>query len=88
MSPASRTPGGTRRAHPGTPGLEAARESERELLLAIRRHGQLTVAGVALKTSLSVKEAGRMLSGLAGKGRLGVRVERGRLLYSLREGRG
>jgi len=73
-------------ARPGTPGVEVARE--RELLLAVRRHGKLTVAGVALGTSLSVEEAGRMLSGLAGTGRLDVRVERGRLLYSLREGRG
>lgn len=61
---------------------------EKELLQVIRRHGQLTVAGAALETSLSVKEAGRMLSELAGKGHLEVRVERGRLLYSLWEGRG
>ena len=59
---------------------------ENELLQVIRRHGRLTVAGAALKTPLSVKEAGRMLSELAGRGYLEVRVERGRLLYSLWKG--
>ncbi len=86
MRSASQTPGRARHPRPGAPSVEAARE--RKLLLAVRRHGQLTVAGVALETSLLVEEAGRMLSRLAGKGRLEVRVKRGRLLYSLREGRG
>ena len=66
-------------------GAIAVRE---ELLLAIGRHGQLTVAGAALETPLSVKQASRMLSELAGQGHLKVRVERGRLLYSLWESRG
>jgi predicted ArsR family transcriptional regulator len=81
--PESRTAGGARRA-----AHEAIAAREKELLQLIRRHGQLTVAGAALKTSLSVKEAGRMLSELTGRGCLEVRVGRGRLLYSLREGRG
>ena len=81
--PAGRIAGGARS---GTSGVE--RDKEKELHGAIQRHGQLTVAGVALETSLSVKEAGRMLSGLASKGHLGVRVEHGRLLYSLWEDRG
>jgi hypothetical protein len=46
------------------------------------------VAGVALETSLSVEQAERMLSELAGKGHLEVRVEHGRLFYSLWEDRG
>jgi hypothetical protein len=58
---------------------------EKELLNALRHHGQLTVAGVALETSLSVEEADRILSALAAKGHLEVRVEHGRLLYSLWE---
>jgi hypothetical protein len=70
----------------GTSGAEA--DKEKELLRAIRRHGQLTVAGVALETSLSVEEADRMLSTLAGKGHLEVRAERARLLYSLLESHG
>jgi capsular polysaccharide biosynthesis protein len=56
---------------------------EKELLEALGRHGKLTVAGVALETSLTVREADRMLSALAAKGHLQVTVEHGRLLYSL-----
>jgi len=62
---------------------EAAKE--KELLEALDRHGALTVAGVALETSLTVDEADRMLSALAAKGHLEVSVARGRLLYSLWE---
>jgi hypothetical protein len=64
-------------------GTEAAKE--KELLEALRRLGKLTVAGVALETSLSVEEADWMLSALAAKGHLEVRVEHGRLLYSIPE---
>jgi len=81
--PAERTAGGARS---GTSGVE--RDKEKELLRAIRRHGQLTVTGVALETSLSVEQAERMLSELASKGHLEVRVEHGRLFYSLWEDRG
>lgn len=63
-------------------------DGEREILQAIRRHGRLTVAGVALQTSLSVKQANETLSELAGRGRMEIQMERGRLLYSLREDRG
>jgi hypothetical protein len=66
----------------------AAAAQEKELLRAIRCHGQLTVAGVALETPLSVEPANRMLSELAGKGHLEVRAERGRLLSSLWESHG
>ena len=66
----------------------AEREKETELLRAVRRYGPLTVAGAAMECSLSVAEADRMLSELAGKGHLEVRVERGRLLYSLWGDRG
>ena len=66
------------------PATEAAKE--RALLRALGRRGALTVAGAALETSLTVEEVDRMLSTLAVKGHLEVRVERGRLLYSLWEG--
>jgi capsular polysaccharide biosynthesis protein len=66
------------------PATEAAKE--KALLEALRRCGALTVAGAALETSLTVEEVDRMLSTLAVKGHLEVRVERGRLLYSLWEG--
>ena len=67
----------------GGPGEGVA---EKELLRALARRGGLTVAGAALETPLTVKEAERMLSTLAAKGHLEVRVARGRLLYSLWEG--
>ena len=72
----------------GIPPLPPATEAtkEKELLEALRRRGALTVAGVALETSLTVGEADRMLSALAAKGHLEVAVEHGRLLYSLWEG--
>ena len=73
------------RGVPATPPhTEAAKE--KELLEALGRRGKLTVAGVALETSLTVGEADRMLSALAAKGHLEVAVEHGRLLYSLWEG--
>jgi capsular polysaccharide biosynthesis protein len=73
------------RGVPATPPYtEAAKE--KELLEALGRRGKLTVAGVALETSLTVGEADRMLSALAAKGHLEVAVEHGRLLYSLWEG--
>jgi hypothetical protein len=72
----------------GGPAESVGAAKEKELLEALRRRGALTAAGVALETSLSVEEADRVLSALAAKGHLEVRVERGRLLYSLWEGRG
>ncbi len=64
--------------------LEAAKEQE--LLEALGRSpsGELTAAGVALETSLSVEEADRMLSRLAAKGHLRVRAREtgGGLFYS------
>jgi hypothetical protein len=63
---------------------EAAKE--KELLEALWRRGELTAAGVALETSLTVEEAERLLSALAAKGHLEVTVERGKLLYSLWDG--
>lgn len=56
---------------------------EQELLEAMRRKGQVTAVEAALETSLSVEEAERMLSELAAKGHLEVRVRSGRLLYAL-----
>jgi hypothetical protein len=77
--------GWTPRAARGIPALSPATEAakEKELLGALGRRGKLTVAGVALETSLTVGEADRMLSALAAKGHLEVTVEHGRLLYAL-----
>lgn len=73
----------TTRSPVGTSATAAGRE--KELLGELRRHGELTVAGAALETSLTVEEADQMLSALAAKGHLEVRIEQGRLLYSLWE---
>ena len=79
----TRSVGRTASGAPGAPVGEVAKE--KELLEALERRGRLTVAGVALETSLTVEEADRMLSALAAKGHLEVRVEHGRLLYALWE---
>ena len=80
-----RTAGGGYTGGRRTSAEEAAKE--KELLEALARRGALTVAGAALETSLTVEQAERMLSALAAKGHLEVRVEHGRLLYSLWERR-
>ena len=75
-----------RRTRSGARPKEAA--EEKELLEALGRRGELTVAAAALETSLSVGEADRVLSGLASRGHLKVRAEHGGLFYSLWEGDG
>ncbi len=58
--------------------------SERELLLAIRDNGgSITPAEAAMETSLSVREADRLLSELAGEGHLRLESENGALFYVL-----
>jgi hypothetical protein len=59
-------------------------DKERELLSAIRDiGGVITPAEAAMETSLTVKEADRMLSELAGGGHLSVESAGGTLRYSL-----
>jgi hypothetical protein len=62
--------------------LEGAKEQE--LLEALGRRGELTAAGAALETSLTVEEADRMLFRLAAKGHLRVRASEtgGGIFYS------
>ncbi len=80
-----RTASGTRGTPAGEPMTEAAKE--KELLEALGRLGQLTAAEAALETSLTVEEAERVLSGLAAKGHLRVRVlgNPGGIFYSFWE---
>lgn len=59
---------------------------ERELLEALRRHGELTPGLAATETSLSVEEADRRLGKLAGEGHLEVRVRGGGIFYALWDG--
>ncbi|MDQ4063038.1 MAG: UbiA family prenyltransferase [Actinomycetota bacterium] len=62
-----------------------ANGKERELLEALREHGELTPARAAMETSLTVTEADKMLKELAEGGHLEVRVRGGGLFYGLRE---
>jgi hypothetical protein len=68
------------------PGEAAAKE--KELLDLIRRKRGVTVVEAALETSLSVEEADHILTTLAAKGHLEVRVDGARIVYSLWEGLG
>ncbi len=56
---------------------------ERELLEALREHGELTPTRAAMETSLSVVEADQMLRDLAGAGHLEVRTRGAGLSYAL-----
>lgn len=56
---------------------------ERELLEALREHGELSPAQAAMETSLTVSEADTMLGDLAEGGHLDVRVRGGGLFYAL-----
>ena len=57
---------------------------ERELLLAMRNNkGSITPAEAAMETSLTVSEADKMLSELAGGGHLHVESSEGTLVYRL-----
>ncbi len=64
--------------------LPAAPNGERELLSAIRENGgSITPAEAAMETSLTVREADRMLSELASGGHLMVEGREGSLFYAL-----
>lgn len=60
---------------------------EQELLHAIAEHVHLTPTMAAMRTSLTVDEASKMLEGLARKGHLELRVEDDTMTYALRERR-
>jgi hypothetical protein len=61
----------------------ASNDKERELLGALREHGELTPARAAMETSLTVAEADKMLKELAEGGHLDVRARGGGLFYAL-----
>lgn len=63
--------------------LPASNDKERELLGALREHGELTPARAAMETSLTVAEADKMLKELAEGGHLDVRARGGGLFYAL-----
>ena len=61
----------------------SAGSRERELLEALREHGELTPARAAMETSLSVAEADQMLKDLAAGGHLEVRTRGVELSYAM-----
>jgi hypothetical protein len=65
------------------PSSVPAISPERELLEALRAHGELTPARAAMETSLSVDEADKMLGELVRDGHLEVRVKDGGVFYAL-----
>lgn len=76
----------------GVAGLSEARparvseeDREGELLEVLRRRGEVSAAGVAAETSVSVVEADRRLGELAEGGHLEVRVRGGGIFYALWE---
>lgn len=62
-----------------------ARFREQELLETLAERGELTPTAAAMRTSLTVDEAAKMMDELAGKGHLKLRTEDGIVTYSLPE---
>lgn len=69
----------------GSKELPATNGKERELLGALREHGELTPARAAMETSLTVAEADKILKELTEGGYLEVRARSGGLFYGLWE---
>ena len=65
------------------PRRGTAESRERDLLEALREHGELTPARAAMETSLSVAEADQMLKDFAAGGHLEVRTRGVGLSYAL-----
>ena len=65
--------------------LDDGKVKERELLHILAERGELTPTMAAMRTSLTVDEASKMLQKLAQKGHLKLRVEDGIMAYALRE---
>jgi len=71
----------SRRPAPG------AKEKEKELLEVLEKGGEITPATAAMRTSLTVDEASKMLGDLARKGHLEMQTGEGIVSYSLGERR-
>jgi ATP/maltotriose-dependent transcriptional regulator MalT len=67
--------------------VPGAKEKEKELLGVLEEGGGLTPAAAAMRTSLTVDEASKMLEELARKGHLVMQTEKGTLAYDLGERR-
>ncbi|MGH3087990.1 MAG: LuxR C-terminal-related transcriptional regulator [Rubrobacteraceae bacterium] len=66
-------------------GKPDKRSMERELLDALAERGGITPTTAAMRTSLTVDEASKMLDELAKKGHLELRMEEGVMAYALQE---
>jgi ATP/maltotriose-dependent transcriptional regulator MalT len=66
-------------------GRDDKKAKEQELLHALAERGEITPAMAAMKTSLTVDEAEKMLEELARKGHLRLLAEDGVMAYALRE---
>src|SRR5918997_6005957 len=66
----------------GSPVRISEGERERELLEAIRESGEISAAGAAARTSLTVAEADRRLRELAENGHIEVRASGGAVFYA------
>ena len=63
--------------------VPGAREKVKELLGVLEERGEITAASAAMRTSLTVDEASKMLDQLARKGHLDPRAEAGVITYAL-----
>jgi ATP/maltotriose-dependent transcriptional regulator MalT len=63
--------------------VPGAREKEKELLRALEERGEITPATAAMRTSLTVEEASKMLDKLAARGHMQVLNQDGVLAYTL-----
>lgn len=61
------------------------KDKERELLGTLAERDEITPTTAAMRTSLTVDEAAKMLDELAGKGHLKLRLAEGIMVYALRE---
>jgi DNA-binding CsgD family transcriptional regulator len=68
------------------PAAVDAGRAERELLAALREHGELTPTAAAMVTPLPASEAAKTLEKLAREGHLEAKVRDGAIAYALREG--
>lgn len=66
--------------------ISDARSAERDLLGALREHGDLTPTAAAILTRLTAAEASKTLERLAREGHLETRTSEGAISYALREG--
>jgi len=65
--------------------VDVAGKAERELLGALREHGELTPTAAAMLTPLTAAEATKMLERLVREGHLEARVRNGTVVYAMRD---